>query len=409
MGGDAVMGRESLLQTQAVLDYADSEYEKYRSQFEDRASTYGDNYQREPENVAVVSAQEDEARREENLISRGFARHIFNDLDDDGSGKIDQRELRRLAALLGEQWDDAKRAEVLRAADRDNDGGVCFEELYAWLRENSPALNRADLFRHTPGMVLGTLKPEWKATLRVMEMGDAHCASISVSRPTLIGHLCSTYQTLQEWGNPQHVCVAGLFHSAYDPTPAHTALRPRQDREVLARLLGADAEELAWLFDSANKITPDGAGGAGIWDAPPRADCCRIIDPLPCRVGDPPPENPWLRVSRTTRGQLAELCLANLFDSVQAEGAEWYPGFVAVRFMDVKPLLSKAAQGVVDRCQQRMPRIPFAQWAAQCPAILKWRHLAKNGATPERRRRADDTAALLERRYEALAQGWIGS
>ena len=69
----------------------------------------------------------------------------------------------------------------------------------------------------------------------------------------LYDHLLATYQQLQAWGNPQAVCMAGLFHSIYGTHAfTHQSLVQSQ-RAELQNAIGTEAEELAWLFCSIDR------------------------------------------------------------------------------------------------------------------------------------------------------------
>ena len=69
----------------------------------------------------------------------------------------------------------------------------------------------------------------------------------------LYDHLVATYQQLQAWGNPQAVCMAGLFHSIYGTNAfTHQSLVQSQ-RADLQNAIGAEAEEMAWLFCSIDR------------------------------------------------------------------------------------------------------------------------------------------------------------
>ena len=56
---------------------------------------------------------------------------VFNLFDDDQSGKISLRNLKRVAKELGETMTDAELLEMIERADNDQDGEINFEEFYA--------------------------------------------------------------------------------------------------------------------------------------------------------------------------------------------------------------------------------------------------------------------------------------
>lgn len=56
---------------------------------------------------------------------------VFNLFDDDQSGKISLRNLKRVAKELGETMSDAELLEMIERADTDADGEISAEEFYA--------------------------------------------------------------------------------------------------------------------------------------------------------------------------------------------------------------------------------------------------------------------------------------
>lgn len=72
---------------------------------------------------------------------------------------------------------------------------------------------------------------------------------------TLFDHLRGTYGLLKEWGNPEPVCLAGLFHSIYGTNAFTRQSLPAQQRERLQEAIGRDAEELAWAFCGIDRPT----------------------------------------------------------------------------------------------------------------------------------------------------------
>lgn len=65
---------------------------------------------------------------------------------------------------------------------------------------------------------------------------------------TLYDHLEGVHGLLHEWGNEAPVCTAGLFHSVYGTSAFKSRIIPLDKREEVRALIGAEAEELAYLF-----------------------------------------------------------------------------------------------------------------------------------------------------------------
>lgn len=65
---------------------------------------------------------------------------IFRLFDDDKTGKISFRNLKRVALELGETLADEELQEMIEEADRDGDGLLCFDEFYRVMkrRGNNP-------------------------------------------------------------------------------------------------------------------------------------------------------------------------------------------------------------------------------------------------------------------------------
>mmetsp|Transcript_21379 Transcript_21379/g.19450 ORF Transcript_21379/g.19450 Transcript_21379/m.19450 type:complete len:171 (-) Transcript_21379:22-534(-) len=56
---------------------------------------------------------------------------VFNLFDDDGTGKISLRNLKRVAKELGETMSDAELLEMIERADTDGDGEINVDEFYS--------------------------------------------------------------------------------------------------------------------------------------------------------------------------------------------------------------------------------------------------------------------------------------
>jgi (p)ppGpp synthase/HD superfamily hydrolase len=81
----------------------------------------------------------------------------------------------------------------------------------------------------------------------------AHAGDIRHSGRTLFAHLCGTHDLLEQWGNSEPVCAAGLFHSIYGTKHFRHKAWPIADRETIRNLIGDDAERLAYVFCKADR------------------------------------------------------------------------------------------------------------------------------------------------------------
>ena len=72
--------------------------------------------------------------------------------------------------------------------------------------------------------------------------------SLSHSHGTLIEHLEKTYELLKQWNNPDYVCLAGLFHSIYGTQIYTKQTLGLEQRDVIKKAIGVEAEYLAYLF-----------------------------------------------------------------------------------------------------------------------------------------------------------------
>lgn len=70
---------------------------------------------------------------------------------------------------------------------------------------------------------------------------------------SLYDHFVSCYIISKEWGNPEFVNVASLFHALYQRGDGMRAVDFAEYRPKLQQKLGKEAEELIYLFPSAHK------------------------------------------------------------------------------------------------------------------------------------------------------------
>lgn len=70
---------------------------------------------------------------------------------------------------------------------------------------------------------------------------------------TLLDHLQGTQRRLEQWGNPEDICVAGLFHSIYGTEFYKTRSADLSQRDEIRKEIGRRAEELAYLFSACDR------------------------------------------------------------------------------------------------------------------------------------------------------------
>ena len=84
-------------------------------------------------------------------------------------------------------------------------------------------------------------------------LGPASAGKTRHSGRMLYDHLAGTHALLEAWGNSEDICNAGLFHSIYGTKHFRHQSWPLTDRETIRKLIGAQAEELAYLFCTRNR------------------------------------------------------------------------------------------------------------------------------------------------------------
>jgi hypothetical protein len=84
---------------------------------------------------------------------------------------------------------------------------------------------------------------------RAMELLDA-VGAVDVEHPsgTLAEHLQGTYDVLASWSCPEHVRLAGLYHSVYGTEFFQRETIALEARERVKEAIGDSAEQLTFLF-----------------------------------------------------------------------------------------------------------------------------------------------------------------
>lgn len=75
---------------------------------------------------------------------------VFNLFDDDQSGKVSLRNLKRVAKELGETMSDAELLEMIERADTDADGEISPDEFYAIMTKKTFAQNKESVVQPGP-------------------------------------------------------------------------------------------------------------------------------------------------------------------------------------------------------------------------------------------------------------------
>lgn len=70
---------------------------------------------------------------------------------------------------------------------------------------------------------------------------------------TLATHLRGTATLLRDWGAPEPVCTAGLYHAAYGTDAFCAALASPAMRHNIRDLIGTPAEELVYLYGACQR------------------------------------------------------------------------------------------------------------------------------------------------------------
>jgi len=100
-------------------------------------------------------------------------------------------------------------------------------------------------------LVLGPESLDTKVSFLV----GAGAGSFSHAGTNLLAHLLGTYEMLRSWGVRDALCDAGLFHSVYGTESYVETVLPMSHRTRVRALIGADAEESAYLFGVMIKRT----------------------------------------------------------------------------------------------------------------------------------------------------------
>lgn len=64
----------------------------------------------------------------------------------------------------------------------------------------------------------------------------------------LLSHLLGIFQILEEWGSPEFLCYAGLFHAVYGTFAYQNPVVGTNARKEIVGIIGEKAETLVYLY-----------------------------------------------------------------------------------------------------------------------------------------------------------------
>jgi len=111
---------------------------------------------------------------------------------------------------------------------------------------NSPHAEHSRIGRRSP--LLPTL--DERLGTQLQRLGADRFAHVN---GTLERHLHATMRLLRRWGNPEPVCVAGLYHAVYGTGGIRGQLAGLDARSAIAEVIGKEAEALAYLYGACNR------------------------------------------------------------------------------------------------------------------------------------------------------------
>jgi hypothetical protein len=133
-------------------------------------------------------------------------------------------------------------------------------------------------------------------------------AALGHSGRSFLEHLLSTWRILADWRMPVSVCRAGFLHSAYSTSFYPHALFGLDERQVVRRMIGREAEALAFRFCTMDR--------RGFWDGLSRHSAeSTLTYPDRHRAGAP------VSVARRTLCRLLIIESANIAEQSRADDA----------------------------------------------------------------------------------------
>jgi (p)ppGpp synthase/HD superfamily hydrolase len=110
-------------------------------------------------------------------------------------------------------------------------------------------------------------RPFKELTNYLVELGTD---TVPHSGTRFLSHLIGVYTDLKEWGCPEHLVLAGLFHSIYSTEAFQKYALPLERRDEVRALIGERAERLAYINCALTRESLDAsvaaAGPPRLWD-----------------------------------------------------------------------------------------------------------------------------------------------
>ena len=110
-------------------------------------------------------------------------------------------------------------------------------------------------------------RPFRELTDYLVALGTDH---VPHSNTPFLAHLIGVYRDLKAWGCPEHLVLAGLFHSIYGTEAFQGFTLPLSKRDEVRELIGEQAERLAYINCALTRESLDASVAAGgpprLWD-----------------------------------------------------------------------------------------------------------------------------------------------
>ena len=89
-----------------------------------------------------------------------------------------------------------------------------------------------------------------QALMKLQKLGAQELEHVNGDLAT---QLKGTYGLLKKWGNPEHICLAGLYHAAYGTDGFADQLVSLECRKDIAEIIGKEAEALVYFYAACDR------------------------------------------------------------------------------------------------------------------------------------------------------------